>query len=201
MEPILRNAPNAKPSWTPRASLLAVFAAGLASGAAVMWTTQASLQLDDWAHETAVALGFIRPDAYRTAPETPESLALARELAKIEEDARRDTTATNSAQAPESPTRTAAIQGSIKSSPPRITRRVDPDYPRLAKAAHLQGQVVVTVLINEGGYPARVSAHGGNLVLQKAALDAAKQWRFLPALRNGEPVASDFKIRFEFKYA
>jgi protein TonB len=44
---------------------------------------------------------------------------------------------------------------------------------------------------------AKVS-RGGNPALEWAALDAAKRWRFQPALRNGIAVASDVEIPFRF---
>ena len=39
----------------------------------------------------------------------------------------------------------------------------------------------------------------GETLVQKAALDAAKQWKFKPAQQNGKNVASEYTIDFKFQ--
>ena len=80
----------------------------------------------------------------------------------------------------------------------RILHQVDPVYPSLAMAAHLQGQVVIRMTIDERGLPSDVVAVSGPQVFQDPALRAARQWRFEPARQNGQPVPATFLLNLNF---
>lgn len=80
----------------------------------------------------------------------------------------------------------------------RILHEVDPVYPPLAKAAHLQGQVVIRMTIDEQGLPSDVQAVSGVEALQAPALRAARQWRFEPARQNGQAVPATFLLTLNF---
>ena len=62
-----------------------------------------------------------------------------------------------------------------------------PAYPRMARKLGLEGTVMLRILVNQAGEPgeARVVGSSGTEVLDVAALEAIRQWRFVPA-RNGE---------------
>ncbi len=53
-----------------------------------------------------------------------------------------------------------------------------------------QGKVVLRVLVSAGGDPAKVEVRtsSGSEVLDEAALDAVKHWRFVPARKGEQPV-------------
>ncbi len=80
----------------------------------------------------------------------------------------------------------------------RVLHQVDPIYPALAMAAHLQGQVVVRMTIDEHGQPSDVEAISGPQAFQGPALKAARQWRFEPARQDGQPVAATFLLTLNF---
>lgn len=73
-----------------------------------------------------------------------------------------------------------------------------PEYPPIARAAHVSGTVTVQVLIDETG--AVVSAHAisGHPLLHAAAAAAARGARFSPTLLEGEPVKVTGVIQFNF---
>lgn len=80
----------------------------------------------------------------------------------------------------------------------RVLHQVDPVYPTLAMAAHLQGQVVIRMTIDERGLPSEVVAVSGPRVFQEPALRAARQWHFEPARENGRPVPATFLLNLNF---
>lgn len=63
---------------------------------------------------------------------------------------------------------------------PASTNR-PPRYPREALQRQWQGRVIVEVDVTEGGdvHDARVASSSGHHVLDAAALDAVRQWRFI----------------------
>ncbi|HKZ03205.1 MAG TPA: energy transducer TonB, partial [Pyrinomonadaceae bacterium] len=79
----------------------------------------------------------------------------------------------------------------------RASKRVVPTYPQLAKAARTEGVVKVHVIVNEGG-EVRVTMSEGPTLLRQAAEDAARAWRFSPALVDGRPVRLTGYIEFNF---
>lgn len=85
-------------------------------------------------------------------------------------------------------------------SPPQATRRVEPDYPAIARALGAEGAVVVNVNIDERGqivraWVAEASAPG---VLIDAALEAVYRFEFSPGSQRGIPVKCTVAIPFLF---
>ena len=80
-----------------------------------------------------------------------------------------------------------------------VTHRVDPDYPAAARPAHLQGVIVLDVIVGRDGAVAQVRALNGPEVLAKSAIDALRWWRFEPYRVNGQPVAVETTVAVEFK--
>jgi TonB family protein len=79
------------------------------------------------------------------------------------------------------------VGGNIQA--PKLISKVDPVYPELARRARAEGVVLLEVLIDEQGYVARVRViRGGHPLLQPAAIEAVKQWRYAPTFLNGQPV-------------
>ena len=77
------------------------------------------------------------------------------------------------------------IGGGIK-TPARI-RDVKPFYPPVARSAGVQGVVVLEVLIDASGQVSEARVLRSIPLLDQAALDAVKQWEFMPTLLNGTP--------------
>jgi TonB family protein len=78
------------------------------------------------------------------------------------------------------------VGGDIKA--PRKIRNVDPVYPRAARAAGIQGVVVMEATLDRDGSVANAVVIRGVPELNDAALDAVRQWAFTPTLLNGVPV-------------
>jgi len=73
-----------------------------------------------------------------------------------------------------------------------------PVYPRIAKAAHASGTVLVQVTIDEQGNISAARAVSGHPLLQAAAVEAARQAKFTPTLFDGEPVKVTGVITYNF---
>jgi len=76
-----------------------------------------------------------------------------------------------------------------------------PRYPSRAVMLGQQGQVVVRAAIDERGAPEEVVVwtSSGFPLLDKAAVDAVKRWRFVPARRGGGAVAAWVQVPVNFK--
>jgi protein TonB len=80
-----------------------------------------------------------------------------------------------------------------------ILVKVMPQYPELAKRAHVQGAVELYARISREGLIENVQVRSGNPLLTDAARDAVRQWRFRPYLLNGTPVEVETTITVNFK--
>lgn len=75
-----------------------------------------------------------------------------------------------------------------------------PEYPASAMRKNQTGHVLLRVLVDAGGKPKDVDVveKSGTRALDRAAVDAVKQWRFTPAQKDGQPVAASVDIPFDF---
>ena len=76
-----------------------------------------------------------------------------------------------------------------------------PGYPQSARRAGREGVVTVRVLVGTDGNPVSVTVRvtSGREDFDDAAVSAVKKWRFSPAKRGGEPVASLHDVRIRFR--
>lgn len=76
---------------------------------------------------------------------------------------------------------------------------IRPEYPSIAKAAHVEGTVIIDAIISRSG--AIESAHvlSGPPMLQAAALAAVRQARYRPFLLNGQPTEVQTTITINFR--
>jgi protein TonB len=84
---------------------------------------------------------------------------------------------------------------------PTLVERVTPDYPRQARADHIQGVVLLRAVIGPDGRVERDQIHVVRSVpaLDGAAIAALAAWRFTPAINHlGQPVRVLVEIPFEF---
>lgn len=94
---------------------------------------------------------------------------------------------------------TAAAQTPAEVKPPVVIHHVDAVYPPSALAERKDADVVLTVTIDADGHVSKVDvAQSGGPDLDEAAIVAAREWTFVPAIRNGKPVASRIKMPFHF---
>lgn len=80
----------------------------------------------------------------------------------------------------------------------RVLRRVQPPYPVIARQARIQGSVQVQIDISEDGAVTNVTLLSGHPLLRDAALQAAKQWQFIPTELNGQRVRAIGLLTFNF---
>ncbi|MFZ0743422.1 MAG: energy transducer TonB [Terracidiphilus sp.] len=73
-----------------------------------------------------------------------------------------------------------------------------PVYPPIAKAAGMQGTVVLQATISKSGTIENLRVISGPEMLQQAALDAVKTWRYRPYLLNGQPVEVETTVNVVF---
>ena len=78
----------------------------------------------------------------------------------------------------------------------KVKSRVTPSYPELARRMNVAGRVKIEVVISPDGRVRSTRVIGGHPLLVNAALDAVKEWRFMPASDETTQV-----VEFEFKGA
>ncbi|MEO6264247.1 MAG: TonB family protein [Luteimonas sp.] len=84
---------------------------------------------------------------------------------------------------------------------PTPIARVQPAYPPEALRVREEGSVLVRATIDAGGAPTNVeiARRSGSRELDRAALDAVRQWRFQPAIKSGKAVTATVEVPIEFK--
>jgi TonB family protein len=79
-----------------------------------------------------------------------------------------------------------------------LISKVDPVYPEIAKAAHVQGVVVLHAVISKAGDVESLSVISGAPMLTATAIEAVKQWKYKPYLLNGQPTEVETTINVIF---
>ena len=74
----------------------------------------------------------------------------------------------------------------------------NPQYPAIAKAARIQGTVVLQATISKNGTIENLRVISGPPMLQSAATQAVQGWRYKPYLLNGEPVEVETQVNVVF---
>jgi TonB family protein len=80
----------------------------------------------------------------------------------------------------------------------KATQKISPTYPTIAKTQRITGIVRVYLLIDEKGAVASIERASGPAMLQQAAVDAARRWKFRPTVVEGQPVRVVGFINFNF---
>lgn len=91
--------------------------------------------------------------------------------------------------------------GAIRTAKPLDSQNDPPRYPWLARLRGWEGQAVVRVRVSQGGRPISIHIVGssGYPVLDSAAVDAIRHWRFHPLRERGRAVASGVDIPVTFR--
>ncbi len=103
------------------------------------------------------------------------------------------------APAPSGPASMRCVRISQKVLNALILHKVTPRYPDSARHDHLEGAVILHVMISPAGALDRAWVIEGGPPLSRAALEAVQQWRFRPYLLNGEPQEVDSQITINFE--
>ncbi len=83
-------------------------------------------------------------------------------------------------------------------------KQVNPSYPELARVGRMEAVVLLRATIEKDGKPSKVWAMPNptlelQLGFEDAAVEAVRQWRYKPAVREGKPAAETITIIIEFK--
>jgi periplasmic protein TonB len=81
---------------------------------------------------------------------------------------------------------------------PKKIADVTPTYPTIAQAAHVKGMVILEAVIDVHGNVTSVQVLRSVPLLDQAAVDAVRQWRYTPARLNGQPVPVVVTITINF---
>jgi protein TonB len=71
-------------------------------------------------------------------------------------------------------------------------------YPTEARTRNVEGVVVVDILVDTNGKIAETKVLSGPPMLQQAALDALRRWRYQPAQLNGQVIPIHTKVDINF---
>ncbi len=75
---------------------------------------------------------------------------------------------------------------------------VDPVYPPLARSSRVEGVVILEAVLDATGRVDSVRVLRSIPLLDQAAVDAVRQWRFTPARLNGVPVPVVMTVTVNF---
>lgn len=99
------------------------------------------------------------------------------------------------------PARGGTAPDTARSSAPRVVRRVMPTYTPAATRAKIQGTVLLKGVVQVDGTVSNISivrSLDDEFGLDQEAIKALQQWRFEPAIRNGQPVPSSMQVEMTF---
>jgi protein TonB len=84
-------------------------------------------------------------------------------------------------------------------TPPRPIKSPRPQYPQEAFIKKIEGTVLVEILIDAQGNVSRARVVQSVPLLDAAALQTVYQWKFMPAIKHGRPVATLAHIPVAFR--
>ena len=96
------------------------------------------------------------------------------------------------------PTTPQAVRISSTVQRAKLTHKVVPAYPAIAKQAGVSGVVKIEAIIARDGSIKQLKALSGHPLLIRPALEAVQQWRYRPTLLNGEAVEVFTQIEVRF---
>jgi protein TonB len=73
-----------------------------------------------------------------------------------------------------------------------------PVYPAIARAAGISGTVTLAAIISKSGTVENLHVTSGPMMLQQAAMDAVRTWRYRPYLLDGQPVEVETSVNVIF---
>jgi protein TonB len=92
----------------------------------------------------------------------------------------------------------AAPAAAIDVSPSVAISKVLPRYPAAAKQMRIGGKVDVDAQVDDQGRVTKAAAVNGPGILQEAAVEAVKKWKFKPATLHGANISSTARVTVIF---
>jgi protein TonB len=90
-----------------------------------------------------------------------------------------------------------AVAG-VDVAPPRKRHDVSPVYPPIAASARIEGTVVLEAVIDREGNVSNLRVVKSIPLLDNAALEAVRQWKYEPTRLNGRPVPVVMTVTLSF---
>lgn len=85
-------------------------------------------------------------------------------------------------------------------SAPQAVSTPDPEYTEEARQAKAQGVCTLWLIVDAAGHPRDMRVvRGLGFGLDAKAMEAVRQWRFDPALKDGKPVNVQISVEVEFR--
>jgi TonB family protein len=98
----------------------------------------------------------------------------------------------------EAGTRLSRVGGGV--SAPHGLYQPDPEYAELARRARFQGTMVLRMVIDAAGKPTDIRiVKPLGLGLDEKGVQAVSEWKFAPAMKDGNPVAVQINVEIEFR--
>ena len=82
---------------------------------------------------------------------------------------------------------------------PQLLVSSAPMYPTMARQAHVEGQVTIEAVIDTNGKLTNMTVISGPLLLQQAAIDSLRTWKYQPGYLNEKPVPTKTSITVNFR--
>jgi protein TonB len=85
-------------------------------------------------------------------------------------------------------------------SAPKALYAPDPEYSEEARKAKYQGVCVLKLIVGPDGHPRDIAvARSLGLGLDEKAMEAVKNWKFEPAMKDGKPVSVAINVEVQFR--
>jgi TonB family protein len=94
--------------------------------------------------------------------------------------------------------KTSPVATSANTAAGLLISKTTPFYPPLARAARVDGSVVISAIVGVDGIIHHAYVVSGHPLLAMAAMDAIREWRYRPLTVDGKPVEIDTKISVIF---
>jgi protein TonB len=99
---------------------------------------------------------------------------------------------------PPDPPRPTTVRVAQLPEPPRKILDVRPVYPDIARNARVEGTVILESVLDASGNVTQLRVIRSVPLLDQAALDAVRQWKYTPTLYGGRPVSVLMTITIRF---
>lgn len=87
-------------------------------------------------------------------------------------------------------------------TPPRVKKKVEPEFSPLARADHIQGTVLLQIVVTEHGRASNIEVISPlGFGLDEKAEQAILKWEFIPAQKDGMPVPVLATVEVNFRWA
>ena len=88
------------------------------------------------------------------------------------------------------------VGGEVQSA--SLVKQITPEYPGIAKSAHVSGTVTLRAIISKDGSIEKLEYVSGPPLLMASAIRAVREWRYRPTMLNGQPVEVDTTVQVVF---